>query len=111
MGTALSTSYGALGEARDERRAAILIEDLLTKIDLIGPSRIADEGPRDGQFDGEDSRFSWTVDIANRPEGHLYQVTVKLSWSSRGGTKSAQIQTYLDDPPNSHDVTLKWGDL
>src|SRR4051812_6645436 len=51
IATAVSHSYGSLADARDERRAATLMDDLLTKVDLIGPNRIANEGPHSGKFD------------------------------------------------------------
>jgi len=111
IGTALSHAYASLSEAKDERRAAILLDDLLTKIDMIGPARIASEGPRQGNFDGSDERFSWSVDIQNRPQGHLYDITATLSWSYGKQEKSVQVHTYLNDPPNSRDATLRWRDL
>jgi type II secretory pathway pseudopilin PulG len=111
MGTGLSHVYASLSEARDQRRAAVLLDELLTKADMIGPARLASEGPHAGQFDGQDQRFSWSLDIHNRPEGHLYDVTATLSWNVAGRNKTLRIQTYLDDPPNSRDALLKWGDL
>ncbi len=111
MGMALSRSYGALSDARDERRAAALLNELLTKVDLIGPERIASEGPRSGNFEDEDERFSWTIDVANRPDGHLYQVTATIKWSQGKQELSREVQTYLNDPPKSHDPAVKWRDL
>jgi len=111
MGTALSHAYASLSEARDERRAAILLDDLLTKIDMVGPARIADQGPRQGNFDGSDARFSWSVDIKSRPQGHLYDITATLSWASGKQNKSVQAHTYLNDAPNSRDATIRWRDL
>ena len=111
MGTTVSHSYGTLADARDERRAAALMEELLTKIDLIGPARMASEGPHGGSFDAPDDRFSWSLDISNRPQGHLYQVDVTVSWANGAHQKTIRIQTYLNDPPKSRDSTLKWRDL
>ncbi len=111
VGIALSHGYVSLADGRDERRAALLLDDLLTKIDLIGPNRIASEGPRRGSFDGQDQRFSWSLEIRSRPVGHLYEVDLTLSWSDGGRGKSARLQTYLNDPPNSRDSTLKWDAL
>jgi type II secretory pathway pseudopilin PulG len=111
IGTSVSRAYGSLSDARDERRAAMLLDELLTKIDLIGPARIASEGPRQGQFDDADERFSWSIDIQSRPQGHLYEVTVTLSWPSDGRHKSVRIQTYLNDPPSLRDPLLRWRDL
>jgi len=111
MATALSHSYGSLSDARDERRAATLLNELLTKVDLVGASRIAAEGPHSGNFDGADERFSWSIDVSNRPQGHLYEVTATLTWMNGPQEKSLSMHTYLNDPPNSHDATLKWRDL
>lgn len=111
MGTAVSRSYRGSADANDDRRAALLLSDLMTKIDLIGPARLASEGPRSGSFDGEDSRFSWSVEIQNRQQGHLYQVNVTLSWTAGTTKRRAQVQTLLDDPPKSHDASIKWRDL
>lgn len=111
MGTTLSHAYISLADAKDESRAAVLLDDLLTKIDLIGPARIASEGPREGTFDGADDRFSWSTDISNRPQGHLYEVTAVVSWRYGAKIKSVRIQTYLNDAPGSRDSTLKWKDL
>src|SRR6476469_637761 len=61
IATAVSRSYATLADARDERRAATLLDDLLTKVDMIGPARISSEGPRNGQFDGADERFAWSL--------------------------------------------------
>ncbi len=111
IGTTLSHAYASLTDAKEEGHAAILMDDLLTKIDLIGPARIASEGPRQGRFDGEEERFSWSAEISNRPQGHLYEVTATVFWDYAGKTKSIRVQTYLNDSPNSRDSTLKWKDL
>ena len=111
MGTTLSHSYGTLADARDQRRATALMDELLTKIDLIGPARMSSEGPHGGAFDAPDDRFSWSLDISNRAQGHLYQVEVTVSWANGPQTRSIRIETYLNDPPKSRDSTLKWRDL
>ena len=111
MGTALSRSYAALSDARDERRASTLLDELMTKVDLIGPARIATEGPHSGSFDGADERFSWSIDVEDRPQGHLYHVTAVVKWMKGKQQMSREVQTYLNDPPKSHDATLKWRDL
>jgi type II secretory pathway pseudopilin PulG len=112
IATAVSHSYGSLADARDERRASTLMDDLLTKVDLIGPNRIATEGPHSGKFDGADERFSWSLDVSNRPQGHLYEITATVTWPAAAGkSRSVNVTTYLNDPPNSRDTTLKWRDL
>jgi len=112
IATAVSHSYGSLADARDERRAATLMDDLLTKVDLIGPNRIANEGPHSGKFDGADERFAWSLDVSNRPQGHLYEITATVTWPAAAGkSRSVNVTTYLNDPPNSRDTTLKWRDL
>src|SRR5689334_3095517 len=111
MGTAVSRSYAALSDARDERRVSTLLDELMTKVDLIGPARISSEGPHSGNFDGADERFSWTIDVETRPIGHLYQVTATVKWTKGQQQMSRQAQTFLNDLPKSHDATLKWRDL
>jgi type II secretory pathway pseudopilin PulG len=111
IGTSLSQAYGSLADARDERRAAALLDELLTKIDMLGPARIAAEGPRSGNFQTPDDRFSWSAEIRNRPQGHLYDVTVTISWPVANHNRSVQVQTYLNDQPKSRNALLKWDDL
>ena len=111
IGGTVSRSLQSLEDARDYQRAAQLLDQVLTKIDLIGPARIETEGPAEGQFDAPNERFSWQAAIESLTQGHLYKVTVRVSWPSRGGTCTAAAGTYLNDPPKSRDSSLEWSKL
>ncbi|KPK82648.1 MAG: hypothetical protein AMJ81_09670 [Phycisphaerae bacterium SM23_33] len=109
MGT--SQTLESLELARDYQQAAELLDRLLTKIDLIGPERLLREGPLQGQFDPPEHRFTWAASLRQRAEGHLYEVTVRVSWPVRGGRRSAEAQSLLNDPPGTRSPDLKWNDL
>ena len=111
VGTAVSSGLRSLELARDWQRAAELLDQTLTKIDLVGPERLQLEGPDEGQFPPPDDRFSWETIIEARVEGHLYEVTVRISWQTVAGRRSAEARTLLNDPPGSRDERLVWDDL
>lgn len=73
--------------ARDYQQAAALLDKTLTKIDLIGPSQLLYEGPKEGVFEPPHEKFTWQAQIETRLQGHLYEVTVHLLWQTPGGTK------------------------
>lgn len=112
LSTAVRQAMRSLALARDYQRAAELIDRTLTKIDLIGPARLMIEGPTGGVFRPPHEQFAWQARIESRVEGHLYEVTVQVSWPAPGGkTRSAEVQTFLNDPPRSRPESLLWEDL
>jgi type II secretory pathway component PulJ len=111
LGRAVSLSMASLRLAKDTQRAAQLLDRTLTKIDMIGPQRMLEEGLLEGVFEGPDSRFSWSAEIESRLEGHLYDVTVEITWDADGGTRSVEAATRLNDPPLSRDQMLQWDEL
>ena len=110
LGGSLSQTYESLNVARDNQRAAELLDEVLTRIDMIGPERLGREGPTEGRFQGDD-RFSWRAQISPRLQGHLYEVTAVVSWATPRGQRSVQAQTLLNDPPGSRDASLDWDSL
>ena len=111
LGQAVVGAMDSLHVARDVQRAAHLLDVTLTKIDLLGPSRVVQEGPTDGTFSGQDSRYRWEAEVESRLEGHLYDVTVRVSWNTPRGQRCVEAATLLNDPPDSRDTTLRWEDL
>ena len=100
-----------LQDARDLQRAAQLLDETLTRIDLIGPERISREGPLEGQFEPPDDRFTWEAQIESTVPGNLYKVTVRVTWTGPRGQHAAAAQTLLNDTTGSHDATLEWRNL
>ena len=112
LGVGISQSIRSLGMARDLQRASELLDQTLTKIDTIGPARLALEGPTEGPFEPPHDRFAWKVRIRDLMEGYLYDVVVQIVWTTPGGkVRSVEVQTYLNDPPGSRPGTLQWEDL
>ena len=108
IGVGVSSSLSSLTVARDRQRAAEVLDGLMTRIDLIGPARIQLEGPTDGTLD---DGWNWSVDIEQRIEADLFDVTLEVSWPTAGGTRSAKVYTRLNDPPLSRSPLLRWQDL
>jgi hypothetical protein len=111
IGPSVSSALVGLQDGRDLQRAAQLLDETLTRIDLIGPERVAREGPLEGQFDPPDDRFSWQAQIESTVPGDLYKVTVSVRWTGPRGAGSASVQTLLNDATGSHDATLEWRNL
>ena len=111
IGPSVSSALVGLSDARDAQRAAQLLEETLTRIDLLGPNRVAGEGPLEGGFSAPDDKFSWQAEIESTTPGYLYKVTVRVTWSGPRGQHTAAAQTLLNDPPASHDETLEWSTL
>ena len=94
--------------ARDYRRAAEMLDETLTKIDLIGPRRIEYEGPRDGQID---EHFAWKATVDQLIDGDLFEVAVEVYWSTPTGQRSVQARTLINDAIESRNPLLTWDDL
>lgn len=111
LGQIVAGTMESLRLARDTQRAAQLIDQTLTKIDLMGPARLLEQGPTEGSFFGPDAKFRWQAEIAARLQGHLYEVTVQVNWDTERGRRSAQATTLLNDPPLSRSAAVRWNDL
>ncbi|MHC4717431.1 MAG: type IV pilus modification PilV family protein [Planctomycetota bacterium] len=112
LAAAVSQGMRSLTVARNYQRAAELLNDTLTKIDLLGPARLMDEGPTEGAFAPPHHRFRWRAEIAPRTEGYLYDVVVQITWPTAGGKqRHVYGATRLNDPPKSHPEELEWDDL
>ena len=97
--------------ARGYEHAAELLDRTMTRIDLIGPEQLLREGPTSGSFEPPYEAYRWEADIETLATGYLYEVTVRVSWPSTGGRRSARLSTRLNDEPGSRDASLRWGDL
>jgi hypothetical protein len=97
--------------ARGYEHAAELLDRTMTRIDLIGPERLLREGPLQGEFAAPDQMYRWEADIESLTLGDLYEVTVRVSWPTGAGRRSAQLSTRLNDAPGSRDISLQWEDL
>jgi type II secretory pathway pseudopilin PulG len=111
VGPSVSSALVGLQDGRDLQRAAQLLDETLTRVDLLGPERVSREGPLEGQFEPPDDRFAWQTQIEATVPGDLYKVTVRIRWTGPRGPGTASAQTLLNDAARSHDETLEWRNL
>jgi len=91
---------------------ADLIDEVLTKIDTIGPAAVYADGPTAGRFDDPDGDYSWRAEIAPLTNGDLYDVTVTVWWLDAAGTvREVDAQTLLNDPTGSRPAGIRWESL
>ncbi len=98
----------AVARADDERLAAQYLDEVLTRIDLIGPAELNYAGPTSGVLD---ERFSWEATITQEDLSSLYLVDVTIRWTTPRGVRSVAGHTYLMDPPGWRNTGLRWEDL
>ena len=123
FGASIAVAAGQAGAANrrgDQRReAARHLDAVLTKIDLLGPARLAVEGPLRGALAGGDfvqaglRDGAWSAAIGL--EGtwpDLYTVAVTISWTdATGKPRSVTGRTRLYDPVGSRTVQVGWEEL
>lgn len=106
--TAQSTR--AATRAQDHRQAAEWLDTVLTRIDMIGPSRLSLEGPVQGALD---DRFNWSVTIDNDATyPDLYLISVVVTYRGNDGRPARVVgHTQLHDPVGRRSTTANWEDL
>ena len=107
---AVTRSSMAASRATDRRQAAMWLDEVLTRIDAIGPARLADEGPVRGPLD---ERYEWSAEIVeNAALPYLYDVAVTVRYdSSAGGEVAVRGYTRLYDPPGARASMVTWEGL
>lgn len=103
-----STAIRSLQTARDNQRAAEILDEVLTRVDLIGPATLSLEGPTEGIIA---EAYHWSADINPRLEGNLYDVTVTIQWQTATGVRQVEGYTLLNDASGSRSAALRWEDL
>ncbi len=103
-------SANAVQRSHDMRLAAQWLDEVLTRVDLIGPNRLAVEGPLQGPLD---DRFAYVLEITlDDSLVDLYQVTATVVYPTPNGTnRSVSARTRLYDPFASRPNTVNWEDL
>ena len=107
---ATAQSTRAAARSQDHRQAAEWLDTVFTRFDILGPSRIAAEGPVEGPLD---DRFNWAATITEDavwPD--LYQVSVVIRYTGRDGRPGRVVgHTQFHDPIGRRSSTAEWGDL
>ena len=99
--------------SRDYQVVAVIVDEVFTKIDVIGPSRVMLEGPNEGQSNNPAyERFSWDLDIEeNEDHEDLYEIDLTVQWQVNGGMREYKAHTALYDPAGSRTSSLNWEDI
>ena len=111
IGGAVVQSMQSASIARNYERGTELLEDVLVRIDLIGPARIYSEGPRAGRFEPPHDQFEWRSTVEPLISGDLYDIQVSVTWPHGRGRRTVSAHTRLNDPPKSRNAFLRWEDL
>ncbi len=96
--------------AEDRRAAARWLDQTLTRIDMIGPARLAVEGPTSGPLD---DRFSWSANITEDavfPDLYIVSVTVQITGSDGRPAGAVRGYTQFHDPVGARARGLMWED-
>ena len=107
----MNQSMEAARLAREHDEAAMLLDQVFTRIYTIGPDRLLSVGPREGRFPEPYENYRWEVTIQTTELPDLYRLGVRLSWPTPRGTRHVEADTQLYDPPGSRPTMLDWGDL
>ncbi len=107
LSAAIAQALGVKQRAEDDRLAAQWLDEVMTRIDIVGPVELSYAGPTSGVLD---ERFTWEAVITNEVLTDLYQVDVTLRWVTPTGQRSVSAHTLLMDPPGWR-TPVRWGDL
>ncbi|MEM9752589.1 MAG: hypothetical protein AAF916_04310 [Planctomycetota bacterium] len=104
----IAQSATAVQRADDQRKAAQWLDEVMTRIDLIGPAELSYAGPMNGPLD---ERFRWEADITQEATSDLYIVDVTVRWTTPRGPQAVKAHTLLMDPPGWRNTGLSWAML
>lgn len=105
MAGMINTGLTQMARAEDFREAARWLDEVLVRVDVIGPAILSEEGPTSGQLDG---KYGWAVQIDPLLDGSLYQVTATVSWQRGQRERSVSAYTLINDAPGSRLGTIGW---
>jgi len=110
LASTTAQSSMAAARAQDHRKAAEWLDTVLTRIDVLGPDRLATQGPLAGPLD---DRFNWSATITqDEALPDLYQISVVIRYTGRGGRPGRAVgYTQLHDPAGRRSVPAAWEDL
>lgn len=116
LAAAVGQSAQARARAAADRAAAEALEEVLTRVDLLGPRRLQREGPTRGELAVGGAAWSWELTLTQRPASDLFEVaaTVRPLRGQGGalpGAAERTAHTLLMDPVGWRDAGFRWEDL
>jgi len=88
----------------DESRASMLAQNIMEEIEYVGDQRV---GTDNGQFEGDDSRFSWMTDTLATENVDLFEVHVAIAWKEGEAEREYRLVTYLRPGTSETSSTLQ----
>ena len=88
----------------DQSRAVMLAQNIMEEMEYVGEYRLGNDS---GQFEGDDSRYSWATEIVDGEEQGLFEVRVAVSWMEGEAQRDFQLITYVHDTSNETTTTMQ----
>lgn len=90
-----SQSLAIQSSLMDRFRAQTLAENRLEEILLEGDFF---EGEEEGEYEGEDARFTWATSILETTTVGLVEIVVSVRWRERGSEREVRMATLAMQP-------------
>lgn len=105
IATTVAQAGMASRRGEDLRQAAAYLDEIFTRIDMVGPARLMYEGPTQGELD---TRFAWSAQFEEETLADVYSIKVTIRWTTEGKVSSIEGYTQLYDPPGATHTTVNW---
>lgn len=76
----------------NQSRALMLAQNVMEEVEYVGELKV---GVDSGEFDEEDSGFTWTTEIAETEIEGLYEVHVVVAWMEGQAQRDVELVTYM----------------
>ncbi len=110
LGSSVVAILGVVGRAisaqssgEELRTAAMLLDEQLNTILMLGPDQEASRGTVEGRCEAPFQDYSYSIEFSGGIGGDPYLVRATVSWMSGGRLRSESIETFMaprlgDDP-------------
>lgn len=115
FGGVLASAVGQAADARaraiHDRSAAQALDEVLTRVDLLGPRRLEREGPTSGEIAVGSDGWSWELAITQRPASDLFEVAATVRPATQRGGPARTAHTLIFDVEGWRTADYQWSDL
>lgn len=81
-------------DAEDMTKAVLLAQNLVEDMRMAGAFEAGEES---SEYEGSDSRFTWSYKMEEEDGENLYRLTVTISWENGMALKDFTVETLLYD--------------
>jgi general secretion pathway protein I len=75
-----------------ESHAVVLAQNIMEEMEYAGGLRTGTDG---GDFEGDDSRYSWSSEVLETEPQGLFEVHVSVNWTEGEAQRDFQLVTYM----------------